>query len=415
MAQNGTMKEIFPPDWMDDKFFQDALRNGLKKKDLILTECVVLPATAVGDNYASQMFRIRSKLKEGEKSEIKEFSFIVKTFPLGKFAEKMHLGEFFDKESRMFTKTLPKTHELLVKAYPGHERLFAQCYHAQGAPNNAIVLEDLRKIDFTLGDRFGGVDLDHSLLVVRQLAKQHAASHIILQTDPEEAKFYDESLWTPRFEETIKNMMGNAVTYIANYVRDWKDLPGHDRYYEKLIQLQENIMQVVFDSYVRDDEEVNVILHGDCWTNNMMFRYDENHKVNAVKFCDLQLSCHNTPALDLNYYIFSSSKCRFTHLDVLLEAYYESFTETLKRLNYELKKPFSLEILKKNFHKRIAHGLITTLCVLPITSAPPEEAPDIDDLAGLSGEQAKSSLYTHKLFVKVLREALPFFEAKGLL
>jgi hypothetical protein len=45
-------------------------------------------------------------------------------------------------------------------------------------------------------DRLQGLDLDHSLLVMRTLAKFHAASAVLHQQDPESMKEYEVNFFS---------------------------------------------------------------------------------------------------------------------------------------------------------------------------------------------------------------------------
>lgn len=50
------------------------------------------------------------------------------------------------------------------------------------------------------------------------------------------------------------------------------------RYSEKLLKLHTTIYDKGVVAAERRDNEFCVINHGDCWVNNMMFRYDDNGK-----------------------------------------------------------------------------------------------------------------------------------------
>jgi hypothetical protein len=53
------------------------------------------------------------------------------------------------------------------------------------------VLEDLSSVGFRMLDRCQGLDLDHCLLVMRSLARFHAASVVLHQQDPDSMKEYE--------------------------------------------------------------------------------------------------------------------------------------------------------------------------------------------------------------------------------
>jgi hypothetical protein len=58
-----------------------------------------------------------------------------------------------------------------------------------------VVLEDLAAAGFKMGERRKGLDLAHCLLVMRTLARFHAASVVLHEQDPESMKEYDSSFF----------------------------------------------------------------------------------------------------------------------------------------------------------------------------------------------------------------------------
>lgn len=79
----------------------------------------------------------------------------------------------------------------------------------------------------------------------------------------------------------------------------------------------------------------DLITHGDCWNNNVMFRHDSQGKVTDVKLLDFQMSRHVSPAIDFHYFVYSSPKSSVIdeNYDDLVNAYHSTFVDTLTDKN----------------------------------------------------------------------------------
>ena len=50
------------------------------------------------------------------------------------------------------------------------------------------------------------------------------------------------------------------------------------RYSEKIAKLSDHVYQIAEDAIKTSEDELNVINHGDCHLNNMLFKYDNDGK-----------------------------------------------------------------------------------------------------------------------------------------
>jgi aminoglycoside phosphotransferase (APT) family kinase protein len=105
---------------------------------------------------------------------------------------------------------------------------------------------------------------------------------------------------------------------VAKAVKTW---PGYaERYADKLEAMADYMPDRMIEVSKRDDTAFNVLLHGDLWVNNMLFRYSADGPVD-VRFLDYQLLHFSSPAIDLQYF-FSTSLCedvRENHVDSLMK------------------------------------------------------------------------------------------------
>jgi thiamine kinase-like enzyme len=132
-------------------------------------------------------------------------------------------------------------------------------------------MEDLKAQGFSMAERIAGLDMKHCLLVMRQLGRYHAASAVLHEKEPKHSREFLENIYTTNPPEAAVQFFKMNAENVANEVAKWPDYK--ERFYEKLLKIADNAYTYIADSVKRDEEEFNVLCHGDLWLNNMMFRY----------------------------------------------------------------------------------------------------------------------------------------------
>ena len=110
-----------------------------------------------------------------------------------------------------------------------------------------------------------------------------------------------------------------------------------------------------------DSSDFQTIIHGDCWINNYMFKYDEDKTIADVKVLDWQITCKSDPVKDL-LYLFGSSltpQFRKQHLEDLLKFYHRELETNMTNLGYNLKQLYPFDIFRQRFeeYKLKCYGL----------------------------------------------------------
>lgn len=163
-----------------------------------------------------------------------------------------------------------------------------------------IVLEDLAEKKFVMADRLKSLDLDHILMALRKLARMHATSAMILEKDPTAFAHLDTGFFT-RKTDVFHVMFETICEALVEEVETWD---GYEYYAKKLKKVRHSLIPNAQRSFDCDDGDFHVFTHGDLWTNNLMYTYDEAGAPKDCVLLDFQFACTGSPALDLMVRIF---------------------------------------------------------------------------------------------------------------
>jgi len=99
--------------------------------------------------------------------------------------------------------------------------------------------------------------------------------------------------------------------------------------------------------------------HGDCWENNLHFKYDEETGIPVeVILMDFQIFQEACPTTDIAYFLFTSASrtIRKEHEDDLLQLYHKTVCDLLESLGWETWPEFTLENLKERYSRAKFYG-----------------------------------------------------------
>ncbi|EFP00008.1 hypothetical protein CRE_18850 [Caenorhabditis remanei] len=107
----------------------------------------------------------------------------------------------------------------------------------------------------------------------------------------------------------------------------------------------------------------NVLVHGDLWSANILWRSGENNVFSACKILDYQMAHTGNPAEDLVRLLSStlSGSIRQSQWENILEQFYGYFVEALGKSQKEI--PYTLEQLKQSYRLFFPMG---GLALLPL-------------------------------------------------
>ncbi|CAL4073280.1 unnamed protein product [Meganyctiphanes norvegica] len=313
-----------------------------KGSDAKLNSWKIVDFVEKGDNFGSL---ITSVLVNYKLLNIEcKVSYIVKIIP-----------NQYIKEIKFYTEVLPLLNSSLKSVWQPALRI-PKCIHVSSEEQIALmILEDLRPRGFKMFERKKGLDIQHTKLALAELARLHASS-IILHRNINEilSDKFDFLKATTTVEDEMKTIFqGNVTTAIMML-----DKIGG---YKNVISWLKNILPTVDEIYtssIAPAPPFEVLCHGDCWNNNLLFRYDDSGQPVEVQLVDLQASFVSSPAVDINYLLYTSlsGDVRNGNISSFLSIYHNAFKKVLKAA--ETKIPFTKVELLQEFRKRNIFGLL---------------------------------------------------------
>ncbi|EDW13802.1 uncharacterized protein LOC6572192 [Drosophila mojavensis] len=398
--------ELEAPSWLDSQYFRDVLSAHENDEQVEIIDVKISPATGKGDHYASVMFRagVEYKRAQGEKSFK---SLIIKTMPEQDGHKKDLLGEshIFETEINMYSKILPKFEQILREV--GDEtKLYAPCVYHSMKPRQVMIFEDLLVQGYTvLRDREPTFEEVRSAYC--KLGKWHAVSYKLNKEQPEFLKELKYSLFElPKIDGDKFFLSGMGI--FIEMLEAVPDLTAYKPYFEKILP---NYMKRCRETFMghRENPQENayyVLCHGDFHVKNLMFRY--NKEGGALEDCmlvDFQMSNVGPMPIDIIYSIYQmlSPEQRHSQRDELIYIYFSTFTETLKKINFNGELPTLAEFRRQIFqHKYFEFFLLATF--LPVMHAMKKGKFEISEV--VMDKNLRLSLYYNDDYLEDVRSTL---------
>lgn len=162
----------------------------------------------------------------------------------------------------------------------------------------------------------------------------------------------------------------------------------------------------------------NCLLHGDAWLANILFKYDNEGRLEDCRFIDFQQSVYTSPVIDLMHLIFTSAETeiKLECLEYFVKFYHAHLVTSLRDLNYPNEIPtlksLQMEILDRGFY-----ALWQCFTILPVILMTEKvEESSMENLVGQDEEAKiyKLKLYGNERYRKHMTDLLNYFNNRGI-
>lgn len=184
----------------------------------------------------------------------------------------------FTKEGSFFSKMIPELNSTLKTLGLLHLKTPKCYFYDLGLKVQAIFLEDMRALGYSMSKSTEGLTPDQAILVLKELARMHASSQLLgydiekaKETPIQELNFLDDLYTGDKFKcagmykrllETYTLSGANIAKYIEGYEEIAKAI-------KEMIPSSYGNLSSAIKSY---NPKFGVVNHGDCWGNNLLFK-----------------------------------------------------------------------------------------------------------------------------------------------
>lgn len=225
-------------------------------------------------------------------------------------------------------------------------------------------------------------------------------------------KRYDTGIYGEHMRAMMEGMLKKGEATTMECINQWKCAPILQKYENLNGMLLDRVYEVVKPKASR----FNVLCHGDMWSNNVMFKYnDDTDKAEDCILVDFQMCHYGTPMLDLAYFIYSSTQheLKMTKVDHMLQFYHQQLVASLRKLGYKQRLPTLLDF-QRDFLEVGDYAVMTSFGTLSIVLAPASEDADIASMMSDDGAaNFQRRTYLNPSYVRAMDDLVPYFELKG--
>ncbi|XP_023012808.2 uncharacterized protein [Leptinotarsa decemlineata] len=329
--------------------------------------------TAKGDNYLGDILRVSIK-NDARKLEV----ILKSTLTSEALRKEVSMDNVFSREIYIYEKVFGEFKKfqdnfVISNPFSGHPKLY-EASHKAG--QECLVMENMVENGFKLWNRQIPMTPEHIKAVIVEYAKFHTVSLAMNHKNPDLFKDLTSGLKEHVFEADMSDPVKLQLYIDAILGNGYKALESEPELLDALKRLGKSLPE--YFEVSKDPKWNLVINHGDCWCNNLMFKYEtpENvSKISKVCILDWQLSKFGSPAADLTYFFFAHSPKEVLYdYQKYLKLYHDTVCQNLREFACDPEEIFPYSLLEKHWTHFIKLGVFMSLMILKFMYFDSDEA-----------------------------------------
>ncbi|XP_042204410.1 uncharacterized protein LOC121854091 [Homarus americanus] len=373
-----------------------------------------------GENFSSELAKIRVEAQVLSGSRVTTHYSLVAKFLLGnEFRQESYKhGKAHLRELLIYSDVIPEINDFQSKIAEDKYRIHIPkfIYGKCTKDEYVLVMEDLSPAGYVNEDKRQGLDLHHLLYAVHRLATLHAVSYAYGKTHNFMEKYpsfvLDKNFYAP---------LASFISVIYDGGMKLVEQKQNEELFKKMKMNKTSLINSYISSYRKyDAQDIVCLVHGDFWTNNMMFKHKESEcggeaAIEGFQFIDWgNVQWHN-PVYDLQYVVHSSTTftLRQDHLEEILQHYYSTFNVVTAKMDVSVVN-WSYEDFKNEWRRTLLSGTLLGMMVTMITQS--EIGKTYQDTSTLSsGVAAKIKTGIARVIMPIfMQPSFQFFTRRGL-
>lgn len=384
-----------------------ASERQVDSNDVTILDFETSPGSNIGDGFCCDILAVHGNAKIMD--EDVKFDYIAKCLPASAVrAELVKSSGIFQKEYEFYT-------VLLAKMFKSRTDLNlapikAPKFYYGNNDDGVIFMENLRTAGFSLlKSKEEGLSMPEVECVVASLAAYHASSYHVTTSYPGGLEGFSNKYplliefneFTSEMQEMFKS------SQLSNYATCKAVVKEHhsEELAKKMEGFEPNIWETWKTMFFEPTGSFRIIIHGDAWYHNFMFKHAKDGSVEDHRLLDFQCCRVSTPAIDLVYTILTGAAgpLRKNHFESLLQLYYRTFAADLKTFGYNPDEVYTYQNLKDDYAHVFPYGVAWAVQHVQLLLRN-EDGYDIAELANLQDPKDFPAL-SEKMRIAAVKQA----------
>lgn len=349
-----------------------AAENGMKNVEILNKSTL-----SKGENYLGNVSCLEIREKSGKKIDV----FLKRAQTDEKIRRTNPVTSVYDRETLIYSMVFANYLELQEeRGIPKKYDVFPKYYGSSSEENQeSIVLEDLKAAGFDVCGRNKPMNHEQITMVFQAYAKIHALSYAFKKLRPEMFKKVVRGLHDLYFKQILSSRDDFEGFVLRNIDSALKVVAGDDATIQKLKNLKQSMEEMMTTLMTNNDYgKKGAIVHADCWSNNLMFKY-EGQNLTDVKLIDWQFGYYaKSPVLDLTFAFYANASEKILkNWKKYLEIYHETARAVCDDFGFSLDEFLTEDDLISDWKLYAKLGIQLAFVCAKIMYAKEEDTPDI--------------------------------------